>query len=143
MTNEDIELIERELKLVLPESYKRALVPFRIPALIGNTDYELWDDAGALIYLNRELRAGSRFRPPWPPYLFAVGDPHGDELIAMDTRHPAAPIWWLDHGMIDNEGSYLSHSRFEDWVEEFYRDVREDLEGDGYDPDLPPSQATG
>ncbi|HZB46118.1 MAG TPA: SMI1/KNR4 family protein [Pyrinomonadaceae bacterium] len=135
MTDEDIAFIERELALTLPESYRRALVPFRVPALYGSTDYELWDDAEGLVRLNRELRAGSRFRPAWPHYLFAVGDPHGDEMIAVDTRDPDGPVWWLDHGMIDHESSYQSHARFADWVEEFYRDIRQDLEGDGFDPD--------
>lgn len=138
MTNEDIEFIERELMIALPESYKRALVPFRIPALTGNTDYELWDDARRLVELNRELRAGSRFRPAWPHYMFAVGDPHGDEMIAVDTRHPDGPVWWLDHGILNHQASYQSHSRFSDWVEEFYRDMRQDLEGDGYDADQIP-----
>jgi hypothetical protein len=135
MTDKDIEFIERELMIALPESYKRALVPFRIPALTGNTDYELWDDARRLVELNRELRAGSRFRPAWPHYMFAVGDPHGDEMIAVDTRHPEGPVWWLDHGILEHQASYQSHSRFIDWVEEFYRDMRQDLEGDGYDAD--------
>lgn len=138
MTDKDIEFIERELMIALPESYQRALVPFRIPALMGNTDYELWDDARRLVELNRELRSGSRFRPAWPHYMFAVGDPHGDEMIAVDTRHPEGPVWWLDHGILEHEASYQSHSRFIDWVEEFYRDMRQDLEGDGYDPDQIP-----
>jgi hypothetical protein len=134
----DVRLIERELDITLPVSYGRALVPFRIPAMAGNTDSQLWDDAHRLIALNRELRAGSRFRPAWPAHLFAVGDPHGDELIAIDTRTPDGPVWWLDHGMVDSETSHESHSRFADWVEDFYRDARSDLEGDGYDADGSP-----
>ena len=133
MTDSDIQLIERALAIRLPESYKRALVPFRIPAMCGNTDFQLWDDAQRLIALNRELRDGSRFRPAWPLHLFAVGDPHGDELIAIDTRTPEGAVWWLDHGLVGSDTSYLSHPRFADWVEEFYRDTRSDLEGDGYD----------
>lgn len=138
MTNEDIVFIERELMVVLPESYKCAVVPFRIPALIGNTDYELWDDAASLVELNREFRAGSRWRPPLPSYLFVVGDPHGDEIIAMDIRSPEGSVWWLDHGMIDHEASYQSHARFLEWAEEFYRDIRHDLEADGFNPDVAP-----
>lgn len=137
MTDEDVDFIERELTVTLPNAYWSALVPFRVPALAGNTDYQLWDDARKLVELNRELRAGSRFRPAWPPYLFAVGDPHGDEMIAVDTRDPEGPVWWLDHGVVDHQASYQSHSRFVDWAEEFYRDIRLDLEGDGLDPDAP------
>ena len=140
MTDGDVKFIERELLITLPESYKRAVVPFRIPALIGNTDHELWDDAVSLVELNREFRSGSRFRPAFPHHLFAVGDPHGDEIIAVDTRYPEGPVWWLDHGIVDHQASYQSHSRFADWVEEFYRDTRQDLEGDGYDADQIPKR---
>jgi hypothetical protein len=138
MTDSDIQLIERELAITLPESYRRAVVPFCIPAMAGNTDSQLWDDAQQLITLNRELRTGNRFRPAWPAHLFAVGDAHGDELIALDIRTPDGPVWWLDHGMVDSKSSYESHPRFADWVEEFYRDTRSDLEGDGYDADGAP-----
>jgi hypothetical protein len=141
MRNEDINYIERELAVTLPESYRRALVPFGIPLLAGNTAYELWDDAEELVKLNREMRAGSRFIPAWPPHLYAVGYPHGDEMIALDTRDPEGPVWWLDHGMIDHKASYQSHARFADWVEEFYRDMRQDLEGDGFDPEGAPGSA--
>src|SRR5258706_10531242 len=106
MNASDITMIEQALSITLPESYKQAVVPFRVRTLAGNTDYQLWDDAQQIITLNRELRAGSRFRPAWPPHLFAVGDPRGDELIALDTRSTDGPVWWLDHGMVDGKASY-------------------------------------
>lgn len=139
MTEADLQFIERELGINLPEAYKHAVTPFAIPALVGNTEYQLWDDARRLVELNLELRAGSRFRPAWPPHLFAVGDPHGDELIALDIRSPDGPVWWLDHGMVGNKSSYQSHSKFADWVAEFYNDLRSDLQDDGYDPNAAPT----
>jgi len=135
MTDEDIAYIERELEIKLPDSYKSALVPFRIPAMYGNTDHLLWDDAEGIVRINRERRAGSKYCPAWPPYMYAVGYPQSDEMIAIDTRDPEGPVWWLDHGVVDHDASYQSHARFADWVEEFYRDVREDLLNDGHDPD--------
>ena len=131
-------LIERELGVSLPEAYRRAVCPFRIPALTGNTDYELWDDPKRLVELNRKLRAGSRTCSAWPSHLFAVGNRPGDELIAMDTRSSDGPVWWLDHGCVDSKASYQSHSRFADWVDKFYRDMRSELKGDGIDPDGKP-----
>src|SRR4051794_15997491 len=138
MTDADIQLIERNLRITLPSSYKQAVVPFQIPALAGNTECELWDDANRLVKLNEELRQGSRFRLAWPPHFFAVGDPHGDELIAIDLRAPDAHVWWLDHGLIESKASYQSHARFNDWVDEFYRATRSDLKGDDYDPEGTP-----
>ncbi len=139
MTNEDIDFIERELELELPGAYRTALVPFAIPALYGSTEHQLWDDAEGLVRINREMRAGARFRPAWPHHMYAVGYPHGDEWIAMDTRDAEGPVWWLDHGIVDHPASYRSHARFADWVEEFYRDVPHDLVADGHDPDRPPT----
>ncbi|EEF62882.1 SMI1/KNR4 family protein [Pedosphaera parvula] len=138
MTKADLQLIESELGITLPDSYKRAVVPFPISALVGNTDYELWDDAQALIKLNRGLRNGAHLRPAWLPHFFAIGDPRGDELIAIDLRDANAPAWWLDHGLLDSKASYQSHARFTDWLQEFNRDLRSDLEGDGYNPDGTP-----
>lgn len=138
MQDSDITMIEKSLGIKLPESYKASVVPFRIKALAGNTEFELWDDAERLVELNRELRAGSRHRPAWPVHLFAVGDPHGDELIALDTRTSEGAVWWLDHGLVDSKDSHQSHDKFADWVEEFYRDMRSDMEGDGEDPDGKP-----
>jgi hypothetical protein len=140
MTETDLQLIERELGIILPDSYKRALVPFPIPALVGNTDYPLWDDAQALIRLNRDLRKGTRFSPAWPTHFFAIGDPHGDELIAIDLRAPNAPVWWLDHGFIDSKKNFQSHARFTDWLQDFNRDTRSDLEMDDYNPDDSPER---
>jgi len=126
MKDSDIVLIEQALGISLPESYKRAVVPFRIPALVGNTEHQLWDDANGLVELNRKLRVGSRYRPAWP------------EMIALDTRSAEGPVWWLDHRVVESKASYQSHSKFADWAEEFYRDMRSDLEGDGVDPDGKP-----
>jgi SMI1 / KNR4 family (SUKH-1) len=138
MTRSDVQFIEHELGITLPESYLHAVMPFRIPAMAGNTDSQLWDDAQCIINLNQELRNGSRFRPAWPTHLFALGDPHGDELIALDVRTHDGPVWWFDHGVVDSDSSYQTHPRFADWADEFYRNIRSDLAGDGYDPEGTP-----
>lgn len=138
MTESDIEYIERSLAIKLPESFRTAVVPFGVPALQGNTDYELWDDAAALVELNQKLRAGSRFCPAWPAHFFAVGDPHGDELITIDLRQPEGAVWWFDHGIIDASGSYNLPGTFGEWAQEFYQNIRDDFKGDGHDPDGSP-----
>lgn len=138
MTEADIIKLERELGITLPAAYKQAVSPFCIPALAGNTTHALWDDAPRLVELNLKLQAGSTYRPAWPTHLFAVGNPYGDELIAIDTRTPDGPVWWLDHGVVDSKASYQSHAKTADWLAEYNRDMRSDLSGDGIDPDGPP-----
>jgi len=146
MTDSDITRLERELGITLPAAYKKAVVPFCIPALAGNTTHALWDDAPRLVELNLKLQAGTQLRPAWPPHMFAVGNPYGDELVAIDTRTADGPVWWLDHGMVDSKASHQSHARFADWVAEYRRDMRSDLADEGIDPDGSPKaepKATG
>jgi hypothetical protein len=140
MNSEDIERIERELSVRLPDIYRQTVSPFPIPALAGNADTELWDDPTRLIALNRELRAGDKWRKPWPEHLFAVGEMDGESYVAIDLRQSEAPTWWADHGHLDNKGSGQTHARFEEWVSGYIRDLRSDLAGDGHNPDGTPEQ---
>ena len=140
MTDEDIQRIESSLDIVLPPVYRRTVVPFPIPALSGNTNTELWDDPARLVALNREVRAGDRWRKPWPGHLFAVGELDGESYVAIDLRDTDAPTWWIDHGHVDAKGSGQTHSRFEDWVGAYLKGLRTDLSGDGHDPDGTPQQ---
>ena len=56
MTERDIRAIERELGVALPPCLTRRVAPYLVPALRGNSDSELWDDAEALIARNRSLQ---------------------------------------------------------------------------------------
>jgi hypothetical protein len=40
--------------------------------------------------------------------------------------------------VVDSDSSYQTHPRFADWADEFYRDIRSDLAGDGYDSEGAP-----
>lgn len=140
MTADDLDQIERELSIRLPEIYRKTVSPFPIPALAGNADDELWDNPTKLIALNRELRAGSTRRQPWPEHLFAVGEMDGESDVAIDLRYPEAPTWWVDHGYLENDGSGQTHSRFADWAREHIEGIRSDLAGDGQNPEGTPEE---
>lgn len=138
MTDSDIERIKRELKITLPKSYKKAVVPFLVPALMGNTDWKLWDNAERLIALNLALRRSEIITPLLPSHLFAIGDSHNGGVVLLDTADAYDPVFWC--GLDDNEmhGIQPSQARFADWAEEFYRSTRSLLEAGGYDPDGSP-----
>jgi hypothetical protein len=92
MTEEDFSRIEGALAVRLPDAYRRRVAPFPIPREGGNTETQVWGDAGALIALSQRLRAEVEGRPPW---LFAVGRSVGDPCgYAIDTRDPECPVWW-------------------------------------------------
>lgn len=60
MTGEDFSRIENASPSVrLPEVYRSHLAPFPVPRESGNAELQVWDDAGALIALNRRLLAGA------------------------------------------------------------------------------------
>jgi hypothetical protein len=140
VTNDDLASIEERLGLKLPEAYRQFVTPYPIPALAGNTETELWDDAERLISLNLELRAGSKTRAAWPEHLFCVGELDGESFVAIDVRDANAPVWWVDHGHLGNSGSGRTHDRFPDWATEYIAGYREDLVGDGYDPEGTPDR---
>jgi hypothetical protein len=94
MTEEDLSRIEDALSVRLPDVYRRQLSPFPIPSESGNTDTQVWDDAGALIAVNQRVRAEVE---GWPNWLFVIGQSEGDPCgYAIDARSPECPVWWLE-----------------------------------------------
>jgi hypothetical protein len=94
MTEEDFSQIEAALSVRLPDVYRQQLSASPIPREIGNTDTQVWDDAGALIALNQRARAEVQ---GWPSWLFVIGRSQGDPCgYAVDTRSPECPVWWLE-----------------------------------------------
>src|SRR5262245_22660114 len=105
MTAEDMRRIEDALGIRLPESYRTYLVPFPVPAARGNVDLGVWDEPERLIEYNLQLRAGRGVKP-WPPHFFAIGHAGDGCPTALDLRDGGDAVWWIDHGHLDNPGSY-------------------------------------
>jgi hypothetical protein len=138
MTADDIARIESVLDIRLPESYRAAVVPYPVPATAGTTDFGLWDDAERLIALNQELRRGAPGGvKPWPAHFFALG--HGGDgcPYALDLSHGDA-VWWVDHSHLDNPATSKEADTFGPWAAAYFKALREDLAGDGIDPDGTP-----
>jgi hypothetical protein len=141
MTEEDLDRIEQALDIALPDAYRAALLNFPIVAWRGNTETELWDDADAIIELNRELRAGAPGGvPPWPAHMFALGHSGDGSPSALDLSTPGAPRWWVDRSGLANVGSGQTHASFEEWLPEYLEDLRHDLLMEGLDPNSTPRE---
>ncbi len=139
MTQEDLRTIESELGVSLPHQYRATMLNFPVPACAGNSDTYLWDDAAKLITENQMLRGGAPGGvPPWPSHLFCLGRAGGGDVYAIDLRETQAPVRWIDHSDVNLKSSGRDADSFSEWVTRYIRDLRNDLEGDGVNPDGSP-----
>ena len=134
MTADEIDLLERELSIQLPEAYRHRMQHFPIGVLVGNTSTELWDDATALIKLNQELQQPG---VGWPNHLFALGRDAGGCAMALDLRDEPPTVFWTDRCLLDSQSSE-EKKRFDDWLIEWVRDMTADLLDQGVDPTASP-----
>jgi len=141
MTNNELSLIERSLGISLPNSYKKHLVPFPVPALRGNASCDLWDDAQSLIDFNRKLRTSFFGGPPWPAHWYFIGDPGSMCVNAIDLRTPTAEVSWVDHCHLQTVQG-ISGEPFVKWLQNWVSVIRSDLVTDGIDPDGPPESTS-
>lgn len=118
MTEPDLTLIEQALGIRLPESYRRTMHAFPVPACAGNHDTELWDNAPELIRLNQELRAGRRFVEPWPADYFALGTDGGGCTQALKLSD--GTVFWADRCHLPAEGDRGPVKTFDSWVAKYF-----------------------
>jgi len=143
MNRRDLCRIEESLDIRLPESYRQIIVEFPIPAAAGNSDTAVWDDADRLIEFNRELRQGGGPLEPWPHRFYAIGHPGDGSPQAIDLEDGDA-VWWVDCSHLKNPSSYREAESFHTWAEEYFTSLREEMMGEGIDPDgTPIARAVG
>lgn len=138
MTQADLARVESALAIRLPAAYHSVVSPFPIPACVGNSDTELWDDADRLIELNRELRAGISSVKPWPTHLFALGRDGSGSTSAIDLRDPSCPVSWADRCHLESAIGSVQ-PLFAEWASNYLSELRGDLESNGIDPDGSPA----
>lgn len=129
MTEVGLSRIEDALGVRLPDVYRRRVDPFPIPREGGNTNTQVWDNAGALIALNQRLRAEVE---GWPPWQFVIGQSVGDPCgYAIDTRDPECPVWWLEQLRLGTD-SGPSQGPFDAWFSRWITDTSEEPDGSCY-----------
>jgi hypothetical protein len=86
MKLEELALIEKELCLSLPESYKRAALEAKIAATRHPSRF--FDDPNKVISTNRRLREKGIYGQPWQINHFAFGyQKDGGEYYFIDINH--------------------------------------------------------
>lgn len=137
MNKNDLDKIEKELEIKLPESYRLVMENDLPTALKGNSNFDLWDNPDVLIKRNIELRKGDSGFKQWPNKLFFIGDPLTACGNAIDLSSQDSPVWWVDHCDLDGKGSGEISPSFKNWVETYLTDIRNDLENSDIAPDTP------
>ena len=140
MTAEDIKRVESTLGITLPSAYTKVMTVFPVPAYAGNSEMMLWDDANALIALNRELREGRSYVKPWPRRFFALGQDAGGCSDALDLDDPEYGVFWFDRQHIHVGVEDRSPEKIEQWLTRQVRDLSSDLAGNGIDPTISPER---
>jgi hypothetical protein len=140
VTSEDLRRIEAALSIQLPESYRSRMTSFPVPAAAGNSDLGVWDSVDRLIEFNVELRRGAPGGvKPWPPHFYAIGHAGDGCPHALDLRAGDA-VWWVDHCHLDNPGSCKQVESFASWADGYFATLREEMAGEGVDPDASPAR---
>jgi hypothetical protein len=117
MISSDVDRIERELDVKLPDVYRDALSNYPVPAFAGNSDVMFWDDADALIEYNRSLRAGEEsFVDPWPPRFFALGRDDGGCSDALDLEDDLSGVYWFDRAHVAEDVTKPSEEKLSSWI---------------------------
>jgi len=97
VVSDDLDRIERELGIRLPGEYRALVLTYPLGLGPSGPDYELLDDPGEIIAVNRRLREHGFFGMPWPAHFFSFGgDGSGNEYY-LDLRKEPSPVYFADH----------------------------------------------
>jgi len=140
MKQSDIDGIELELGIKLPQTYKEIMVNFPIRGLAGNSETELWDNAEKIIEYNKELRQGKNTNKPWPIKLYAMGRDQGGCTNAIDLSDHGYGVFWLDRTIIRNEDNEISEDKISAWMAKTIMELSNDMIMNGEDPNVDPKE---
>lgn len=132
MSEEEINRIERELNVTLPTEYKHAVRNYPVRRDRGTDDSILFDDAEAVIGLNKRYRAGFAGLFPWPSHYFFIGDDGAASCYLLDLTKSPSPVFFADHGNV--QSLTIEAANIQAWLDDYVADLR----ADGDDRDLAP-----
>lgn len=102
MTDIELKLIESELKLSLPPSYRSFMLSLPDEVATAAGDFELYADASRLLTLNKDLRKTPFYQGrPWPDRLFAIGENGCGDYYFLDLKDTCGAVMFVDHETMD------------------------------------------
>jgi len=127
MNIEDINRIETELNIKLPDIYKLKLTTIdykEIEDFKNNQDCYIWDDPSAIIKRNKEIRSNQGIYKDcdWPNNLFFIGDPLNCSAYAIELDSDKTNVHWVDHYKFDKDNPNIESQPFDVWFDEYISD---------------------
>lgn len=109
MTNEQLDQMEAELAVKLPEDYRQWALG--LPPVSDDLDswHLFFNDPDYLIEINRELREEGCYDEAWSHHLFAIAQADGNYYF-MNLADPNSPIYYTNHDC----GPYYEADNFEE-----------------------------
>jgi len=89
VTSSDFERLERELKISLPNDYKRLMAAYPFPEDSFSADCLMPDNPDRLLEISRD-------RNKLPPHGFIIGDDSEYETYFLDTSREFSPVFAFD-----------------------------------------------
>ena len=105
MTQDDVENIEAQLHIVLPQPYIQA-------ALAGQFADPIHDDAQSIIGINSAFRAGDFGDEDWRGHLIAIGHDGAGNYFCLDTESPESGVYVRDHETLNISKQFDSFAAF-------------------------------
>ena len=138
MNKSELDGIEAELGIKLPDTYRDIMGNFPIKGMAGNSETELWDNDKNIIEYNKDLRQGKNTNKPWPVKLFAMGRDQGGCTNAIDLSDPEYGVFWLDRTVLKNEDNEISGDKIGAWLARTIMELSNDMIMNGEDPNIEP-----
>jgi hypothetical protein len=102
MTTGDLERIEKELKLVLPRSYREFMKSGKSGEGYGGTQ-DLTGVAEEVIEATKDLRAHGFYGASWRDYFLVIGDDGAGDYYFTDLQKERPAVFFADHELKTNK----------------------------------------
>ena len=143
MTESDFDAIESNLRIVLPDSYRKIMMAYPFDGL-PPADSHLPDNAAFLCSFNQQIRSDQIYGPRWDQKYYAIGASSDGDAYFIDTRLENSPVFRASQQhqttkLISNSLMYWANQLVSWYVdfdvtnaEQVYREITRSLSAAGY-----------
>ena len=125
--------IEQELRVKLPEIYKRVLLKYPFPLDSDAAYYDLYGDPEVIVEDNKYYIDNGINGLPWPTHYFIVGNDGAGDIFFIDLNSPDSPIFKTQQN--SDHAKSIAAQEIAKNIYEFIEQIRDrELEFEGEDP---------